>query len=343
MNRTLFVQFFICLLITQIPELAWAKKTDPLFDSSEELSISISSTFSDIYRQRDKSRRYPAQIQLENELPVDVELQVRGNNRLKKQICDYPPLKVFFKKKNVDNTLFRKQRELKLVVACKRKYAEHVRIEYLVYKAFSLVSDNSFNVRWLDLSFVEGKKIRQSPGFFIEQKKRMGKRLALTQVQQNRISPNRLDPRAAATVDLFQFMIGNTDYSNMKAPASENCCHNIKLMAQKTQPDSAFIPIPYDFDNSGLVNVAYAVPPAVVGTQSVTSRRYRGLCMFSDHLPDIIDTFNTKQSDLIALFLEDPLLQKHHRSKTAKYLAGFFDILNAEKKLDRFVTSACRS
>ena len=38
------------------------------------------------------------------------------------------------------------------------------------------------------------------------------------------------------------------------------------------------MPVPYDFDFSGLVDAPYATPPTSVAVSNVRQRRYRGFC-----------------------------------------------------------------
>ena len=70
-------------------------------------------------------------------------------------------------------------------------------------------------------------------------------------------------------VNLFQYMIGNTDWSIPK-------CHNIKLMVPKNDTLAQPFAIPYDFDFCGLVDASYAVPDERFEIQSVRDRLYRG-------------------------------------------------------------------
>lgn len=318
---------------------------DPLFESDEILRLTLSAPFTRLRAERKKEKRYPAILKLNNAEAIPIEIQVRGNNRLKKSICDYPPLKLHLNKKKVKNTLFRKQSELKMVVLCKTRsrYSQYLRMEYLAYKLFAMVSENNFRVRWLDITYTnKGERQRQN-AFFIEQKKRMGKRLGLTQVHENRIPPSKLAHDQAVLVDLFQFMIGNTDYSNLQAPATRDCCHNIKLMEFKKGSGSGFIPIPFDFDNSGLVNARYATPPDSVPIQSVTQRNYRGLCAGNPHLQHAISVYHGSKERMIALISEDEFLHKRIKKRAVKYITNFFVIIGSPKKLNRAVIRACRS
>ncbi len=319
---------------------AWPES---LFDSDATLSIHLEAPFSQIRRERDKATQYPAKLMVVDGSELPVELQVRGNNRLKKTTCKYPPLRVYFDKDSVKGTIFRKQSNLKLVVACKNQFEDYVRLEYLIYKAFSLLSDNSFKVRYLEITYIDDGKERVSPGFFIEQKKAMGKRLGLTQVHENNTSLSALDLQAALLVDMFQLMIGNTDYSNLTAPGDEDCCHNTKLMMATMSGGNGFIPVPYDFDSAGLINAKYAVPPDGLSLSSVKTRKYRGFCRANEHLPQMIVRFKKQAETVISLFRDDPMLSKRSIKSAVRYLEGYFEILDGEKKRTRYLTDGCRT
>jgi len=340
MNIKLLTLLFALLVHLVVPLSVIA---DPLFESDDTLSLTLSGPFRQIFRDRDKEKRYPSRLQWGDSSELPVNLQVRGHNRLKENTCDYPPLKLHLNKEDTKDTIFKKQTELKLVVACKMSYFDYVRMEYLVYKIYAMLSDSHFKVRWLDITYIEGKKQRQAPGFFIEQKKRMGKRLNLTQVHQNGIGISGLDHQYAANVDLFQFMIGNTDYSNLQARGDADCCHNIKLMAHRDDESANFIPIPYDFDNSGIINADYASPPAFLSIRRVTQRKYRGLCAGNEQLATAASSFQQLESDITALLETDTVLGDRMKKRSLKYLASFYKILNNPKKQERFITNACRS
>jgi hypothetical protein len=62
---------------------------------------------------------------------------------------------------------------------------------------------------------------------------------------------------------LFQYMIGNTDWEIVS-------CRNIMLL--QPADSSKIIPVPYDFDFSGLVSAPYASPSAESGVLTVQDR-----------------------------------------------------------------------
>jgi hypothetical protein len=341
---------FYCVVFLLLSNTAGG---DTLFNSDETLKLTISAPFRQIEYQRDKQATYPATLIQENGLELDISLQVRGNNRLKKSNCDYPPLKVLLDKKLTEDTLFDKQSKIKLVVQCKdnKQYQEYIRLEYLIYKIYARLTDNHFKVRWLELTYRENdsqnndrqfQKQRTEYAFFIEQKKRLKKRLELSSISENSVAYDKLNPEMATLVDLFEYMIGNTDYSNVKSPGEEDCCHNIKLMVNEKNESSGFIPIPYDFDNSGLINARYAVSPSFMHSKKVTTRLYRGLCTTNSKLPETIDVFLKEKENILDIIRNDQFLQDKTKKRAAKYLDVFFGTIESDKKQNRYLYGKCR-
>ena len=91
-----------------------------------------------------------------------------------------------------------------------------------------------------------------------------------------RVLTSQLSRTDAARVALFEHMISNLDWSMRAGPAGERCCHNSRLIAGSGSTGN-FVPVPYDFDFSGLVNAPYAVSPD--GRSGVRARQYRGYCV----------------------------------------------------------------
>jgi hypothetical protein len=70
-------------------------------------------------------------------------------------------------------------------------------------------------------------------------------------------------------VALFEFMIGNTDWFIQNR-------HNLEFVV--VPGHNLLVPIPYDFDYSGLVNAPYAVHHTSLELPSVEIRYYQGWC-----------------------------------------------------------------
>ena len=86
----------------------------------------------------------------------------------------------------------------------------------------------------VDYAEANGKVSASRWGFFIEDLDDAARRNGMTPAQVgDRILSSQLDPRQAARVALFQYMIGNLDWSMRAGPQGEGCCHNSRLMAGK--------------------------------------------------------------------------------------------------------------
>ncbi len=246
-------------------------------------------------------------------------------------------------RKTLKGTVFEKQRRLKLVVQCRAspKHLDFLRLEYLAYKAFAHLSPASFRVRWLTVTYVDDNKASERAGFFIEQKARLEKRLDLTDVEKHSVDYTDLDPHQALLTDLFMYLIGNVDYSLVKGEADEDCCHNSKLLSEKKNAPPYF-PVPYDFDNSGLVGASYASPNQALGQRSVRSRIYRGFCRFNDHLPVALGRLRATREESLALIRDDPIVRKGARGKALSYLERQYDQFDDPKWVRRIPEARCR-
>ena len=104
-----------------------------------------------------------------------LQIQTRGNFRLNKRNCDFPPLRLNLKKEAVKGTLFEGQDKLKLVVPCKlgqEYWAQYVLSEYLAYRMLNVLTPLSFRVRLARVTYIDstGKDdpVEERYGFVIE-------------------------------------------------------------------------------------------------------------------------------------------------------------------------------
>lgn len=330
------------ILLTLLPLSGQSDSEDPLFASEETLPLVIEAPFSLLRLEDDKDIDYEGRI-IAGKVEIPVKLNVRGGFRL--ELCDQPPLKLDLDKDSARDTLFDKQYEMKLVIPCKSssRYEQYVRLEYLAYKFYNLVSDQSFKVRWLDIKWTDsGRRSSpdQVPGFLIERKKRMGKRIERDQVKKGSAKIRELEVRAAARVSLFMYMIGNLDYSIVHSASDDECCHNTKLMGH--EGDGGHVPVPYDFDNSGLVNTPYAKPPDDINVFSVTNRRYRGFCAFNAGMEAAVADFLNVRDEAIALFKTDPYLREYFSDRSSRFIEESFDHIAEPVRVEENILSRCR-
>ena len=247
-----------------------------LFLSNELLQIKISGKLSDVLNDRGNNPQYHSfrlsYTKKDNsEVAMPVRIKTRGHFRKDKSNCGWPPLLINFSKKDVPApSLFEGQDKLKLVMPCGSD--EYVVREWLLYKLYNLLTPKSFLARLVRIKMDDSVKRKQSSfyGILIEDEKQMARRNKTIVVERKLLNPLNTDPDAFLVMAMFQYMIGNTDWSVQYQ-------QNVRLLAK----DSLSVPstVPYDFDHAGLVDAPYAKPAEELEMTSVTERRYRGYCL----------------------------------------------------------------
>jgi len=252
----------------------------------------------------------------------DVRINTRGKFRLEN--CKMPPILVNFK--NNSSPRLRPLGKLKLVVGCGATNEDEQLIikEYLAYKMYNMLTEKSFRVRLVKLHYDDSRgKIKPYTqyGFLLEDVDDMAKRNKCKEIQDIAIQTESTDRKQMTLVALFEYMIGNTDWS---VPAF----HNIKLVQPQKDPDAIPIAVPYDLNHCGFVNAAYAVPPEELGIESVKDRLYRGFPRSMEELQETIAIFNSKKNDIYDLINNCPWLNKASRKESINYLDGFYKTIS---------------
>jgi hypothetical protein len=323
-----------------------AAQTTPLFASDEPIRITIRGPIGAIARAAEDSAepRDGALSLAGTSETYPIRLSARGLTRRLKQTCSFPPLRVEFVQKPAATSLFAGQGRLKLVTHCQNQesFQQHLLLEYSAYRIFNLISPSSFRARIATIDYVEpsGKVSTTRWGFFIEDLDDAARRNGMTQARVGeRILSSQLEPRQAARVALFEYMIGNLDWSMRAGPKGEECCHNSRLIAGK---GPLLVSIPYDFDYSGLVDAPYAVPPDGIPVRSVRTRYYQGYCRFNSEVVAAAAEFRAKRPAIEAMFAQLPLTARP-RAKALAYLADFYDQIATDESLNAKVLTKCVS
>lgn len=320
----------------------------PLFECDQVLALELEVPLKTLKRKAEDRPELDAKLRYVDASgqPVEFDIRVttRGHSRL--EMCSFPPLSLLMKKGDVKGTLFAGQKKLKVVMPCRRggRYLEYLRQEYGIYKAYEVVAEPAFRVRPLKITFhdSEGKKNKSEEydAFLIESIKEVADRAGLERVKLSIVDSERIDPRNASTYELFQFLIANTDWSKSKGPGDEDCCHNGKVLAPPESENGWFV-LPYDFDQSGIINAEYAVPSDRLPLRSVRQRLFRGRCEYLDAMDDTIALFNERRSEIEAALASGGVTDHTERSQR-KFVDGFYEIVNDEKKRKKKIDAKCR-
>ena len=300
----------------------------PLFASDTMLRLTIRGPINQIAQSAARSRQ-PRDGVLTVPGPVPetlaIQLSPRGITRLKRDVCQFPPLRVRFQGTPGPGSLFAGQKQLKLVTHCRStaSFQQYLLLEHAAYRLYNQLTPASFRVRLATIDYVgeDNRPIATRLGFFIEDIDDVAARNAMRRaVAGDRISTSQLSRADAARVALFEYMIGNRDWSTRAGPPGDGCCHNSPLIA-RAGSGGGFVPVPYDFDFSGLVNAPYAVAPD--GTTSVRIRSYQGFCVHNGEALAMTATFRSQRGPLLAALNQVPL-DEPIRRRAAAFLDGFF-------------------
>lgn len=323
-------------------------KTAPLFTSNDIMDVTIRAPFTTIMRERSADKERPATLTFNDaefgEVTVDVGIRARGRFRRQPTTCEWAPLRLNFKKSTVKKTVFSSSDKMKLVTQCEHKsrsYSQALLSEYVAYRILNQLTDASFRVRLMRVTYVDtDKKDRENTefAFIMESKDQLAKRIGLDIYKAASAEDGYLDARHTNLTSLFQYLIGNTDFSVRRSAAGEPCCHNNMLFGSK---EREIVPIPYDFDMSGIVEAPHGAPSPNFRLRSVRQRLYRGRCANNEHVAASIQAFIEKKEDIYNLVTSNEFYTSHTRRKTLSYLDGFYKTIENPDKVQSQIIEKC--
>ncbi len=343
LNRTAIVT-----VIAFLAASAWAETgnaPDALFQSDETLQVTITAPLTSLVKERPKEDYLPGIFQFTEAdgSVVDLDLRIRTRGHFRHRTCDFPPLRLNFKKSQTDGTLFDKQNIMKLVVHCENsnKYEQIVLREFLAYRIFNAITDLSFRVRLLRVTYVDSEEQRKQQTYYaylIEHKKRLAKRHDRKEEIIERATIGSIQSDQLNLTSIFELLIGNTDFSPIAGAPGDMCCHNYVLFGNSVDP---LVAIPYDFDQSGIVNAPYAAPSPNFRIRNVRSRLYRGRCVNNEHVPASLQKFRDGRDEIFAVIDAQEGLTSGTRKSIVKYIDKFYDLINDPRDVDKNIISKC--
>lgn len=327
----------------EMAERRTAAERRPLFANNDVFPMTLTADFKTINKDRrvEGKTPYPALLTIENDgganKTLHVKLQTRGHFRLRQTSCSFVPLRVEFDRTEVAGTIFDGQKALKLITHCQsdKEYEQHTMREYLTYRAFNLLTPNSFRARLSKVSYVQStdsKPVISRLGMFLEDDDDVARRMEGRIMDLPRALFKDVDQDLLTLAMTFEYMIGNTDYSIF-------ALHNFRLIRRQDRKTFA---VPYDFDMSGLVNASYAIPDRAFGLKSVRDRLYRGPCRPLEEVEPILAKFRTEKANILALFDSLPDLSRDMRKEAKEYLEEFYRDLDRPNEVkSTFVSGRC--
>jgi hypothetical protein len=317
----------------------------PLFASLDPVEIVLTADWKAVQRDRDveSKKLYPGTLAIvaggAAGTPIPIELRTRGHVRRNVRLCGFAPLRLEFPKDRVKGTVFEGQSKLKLGVHCQNAdlYEQYVLKEYLANRLLNLLTPMSLRVRLARVTYADtdaGKKPYTRLGILYEDADDLAKRVDARELPVPRQMFQYLDQPSLLFMSLFQYMIGNVDYSIL-------VLHNVIML---DSVKGARMPVPYDFDYSGLVDAHYAVVDKRLPISSVRERFYRGPCKSEAEVEAALKPFREKQAEILALpaTLTALGLEDGPRKNAEKYLNEFFDLISKPDKVKKTFVTDCK-
>ena len=207
--------------------------------------------------------------------------------------------------------------------------------EYLAHRLYNEITDVSLSARLVRITYPNPDKPNRSIvnyAFFTEHFKSVAKRNGDELLARRSFDHEKLEARAADLVALFQYMIGNTDWSIVRE-------RNIVLLQDS---GGSLLPLPFDFDMSGLVNAHYAGPAPGLSIDQVTERQYLGFCHPDTDWDALFTFYLNRQEVLLSMAAEIPGLEKHSIKVAKRFLERFFSTLQSRELSNKKIVSQCQ-
>jgi hypothetical protein len=322
-----------------------AKAPDsPLFHSEAVFDVTLTTNLKQLKRDKGEKAPYHAatltyadSTATGGKRTVPLRVRTRGIWRLKN--CDFPPVRFNFVNKEAKGSIFHDLDEPKLVSYCRNNstYEQYLLQEFQLYRVYRLLTPVSHRVRLVRMSYADsatGKVESTHYAFISEDPEHVAIAAGGKLVKVQGASADDLEPMGATMAYLFQFFIGNTDFSF-------SGLHNAELVSR---PDGTYLPIAYDFDFAGAVNATYATPDPSLPIRTVRDRLYRGFCAQNAEVAKVLPKFVEQKSAIYALYSDaiGSLLSPGTVKETLKYFDDFYAMIATPKDVEKKILSDCR-
>jgi len=290
----------------------------------------------------EESTERPARVLIEGSMgeSVEVLLQVRtrGRFRLQENICPFPPIRLNFQETHPTGTAFDGQDKLKLVTHCHDwdSYEQNVLEEYLVYRIYNHLTDVSFRVQLVEITYLDTSG-NSDPltrmGFLIEDEDAMAARVGGMVLDVPGARATDFEPEWMGVMFLFQYMIGNIDWSTANS-------QNLSVL----RVGADHFAVPYDFDWSGLVDAPYAGPSPLTERlhDSVRERLYLGICWDQIDFQESFRLFEAKKEAILSTIQLVPGLTDANIRSASGYIQEFYELIRNPEQAERDFRRMCR-
>jgi len=263
------------------------------------------------------------------------KIHIRPRGVTRKENCDFPPIMIKVKKSRQDSLGVGSSENIKLVTYCKDSinYPEWIVKEYLAYKLYNAISEHSFQVKLVEVTYEDSKgqyPTLQKKGFIIEPLEELANRYSCNIVPDEQAIAS-IHKEKYKLLTVFQFMIGNSDWNFSKR-------HNVRMLA--CQKSSSPIPVPYDFDYSGMVNADYAKPHPMLPIKKVTERLFQWRGSVDEDFSETIKVFQESKNKFQEIYENVPYLSSETKVEMTDYFDQFYKTVSSAENIKTEIRKA---
>ena len=316
--------------------------TPPLFTAEAPLAVTFTANFGHLRTDKGDAAPWRAATMTyagPDGKPVVVSLKAKTHGIWRLKHCVIPPIRLNISNKQTKGTLFHDVQKPKMVSVCKdnSEYERLVLKEMQLYRIYQLLTPMSHRVRTLRVAYTDsasGKVEATRYAFVIEDPDELADRLGGTMTKTKGATTDDIDAEPYAIAFLFEYLIGNLDFSF-------NQLHNGEVVMKRDA--SLAIPVAYDFDFSGAVNAPYATVDPQFRSRRITERVYRGYCTLASANASAVALFQQKKAAIYALYADDlgKLLGPGTVRESLAYFDEFFDNIKTVKDAEDNVFRHC--
>ena len=316
------------------------KEVPPFFRSEAPLAMTLTTNIKQIRKDKGENAPYHwASLTYDSSgKPAQMPLKIRTRGIWRLRNCNFPPIRLNFSDKATKNTLFDDLENPKLVSYCRDTdpYEQYILQEYQLYRIYQLLTPVSHRVRLVKLAYVDsasGKREAERYAIIVEDPNQLASRNVAKIVKIKGAGPGDLEGKDLALAYLFEYLIGNLDFSF-------NGLHNTELLATT---DGRMLPVAYDFDFSGAVNTSYATPPPDYGVPNVRTRKFLAYCELQDEFPGALAVLQEKKEAIYGLYHDEigKLMDPGVVRETLEYFDDFYNNVRTPKDAKRNVFDRC--
>jgi hypothetical protein len=315
---------------------------EDLFSAEEPLQVTLKFDVNAFLKTRQKDVYHSAKMTyvVNDDKQVSQLAQIKARETIRQKICALPPMWLKIGNPGILADSMQDAFAMNMVLPCKdaAQYEPYVLREYLAYKIYNIITPLSYRVRLVRLSIIDTGKaneVSEAWAFLQEPDELMARRLNTVMTENDNLSIVSVNPEVMNRLSMFQFMIGNPDYSVTGR-------HNLNIMTSKEDGLAGFIPVPIDFDYSGLVNTDYAIPSEALGISSVRDRYYLGPCRPEEVHKASMEDLAQFEDEIMTYVRDFEFLDNEEKVDMMDYLDSYFKESMEPSFIDRKISPSCR-